>query len=233
MCFSFESSITSFIIGVIASSLLLLSKNNTNKHIGFFSLCFVQIQFAEALMWSDINCKSNLNHYGSILAHLILTLQPLSILIGAYYLNNTIIPKNILQVLIIVYCVPLLMAIYHHFIKKPVKLCSLNTSKNKGELVWDFNMDRDSLTWKIYSFFYLICLFFTWLFLKDKLKGNLMFTLLIITIILSVVYTKSIKPDKFLNDWESKWCFYAVGIPVFFILIDILESAFTSSTIIF
>ena len=62
MCFSFESSITSYIIGVIASSLLLLSKNNTNKHIALFCLTFVHIQLAEAFMWSDINCKNNLNH---------------------------------------------------------------------------------------------------------------------------------------------------------------------------
>jgi hypothetical protein len=217
MCFSFEASIISYVLGITASTLLLQSKNNTNKHIALFCLTFVHIQLAEAFMWSDINCKNNLNHYGSILAHFNLILQPLSILIGAYYLNTTIIPKNILQVLIIVYCVPLLMVIYHYNFKKPFKLSSLNTSKNKGELMWDFNMDRNNLTWKVYSFFYLICLFFTWLFLKDKLKGNLMFILLIITIILSVVYTKSIKLDEFLSDWESKWCFYSVGIPVIFL----------------
>jgi hypothetical protein len=217
MCFSFESSIISYVLGVTASTLLLQSKNNANKHIALFCLTIVHMQLAEALMWSDINCKSNLNHYGSILAHFNLILQPLSILLGAYYLNTTIIPKNILQVLIIVYCVPLLMAIYHHNFKKPFELCSLNSNKNNGELVWDFNMDRNGIIWKTYSFFYLICLFFTWLLLKDKIKGYLMFILLLITIIVSIDYTKSIKPDKFLNKWESKWCFYSVGIPVIFL----------------
>ena len=217
MCFSFEASIISYVLGITASTLLLQSKNNTNKHIALFCLTFVHIQLIEALMWSDINCKNNLNHYGSILAHFNLILQPLSILIGAYYLNTTIIPKNILQVLIIVYCVPLLMAIYHYNFKKPFKLCSLNSNKNNGELVWDFNIDRHSLTWRIYSFFYLSCLFFTWLLLKDKIKGYLMFFLALTTIILSIVSTKSIKLDEFLSDWESKWCFYSVGIPVIFL----------------
>ena len=217
MCFSFEASITSYIIGVTASVLLLLSNNKTNKHIGLFCLTFVHIQVAEAFMWSDIHCKSILNHYGSILAHLNLILQPLSILIGAYYFNTTIIPNNILQILITVYCIPLLMAIYHHFIKKTVKLCSLNNNKNNGELIWDFNIDRNSKIWKTYLLFYFSCLFFTWLFLKDKTKGYLIFILLLTTIIVSVLFTNSIKPSKFLNEWESKWCFYAVGIPVIFL----------------
>ena len=217
MCFSFESSITSYIIGVTASALLLQSNNNAKKHIALFCLTFVHMQLAEAFMWSDINCKTNLNHYGSILAHFNLILQPLSILIGAYYFNTTIIPKNILQVLIIVYSVPLLMAIYHHFIKKSVKLCSLNTKKNKGELLWDFNIRKDWWFYQIYSIIQPASILLLWLFLKDKTKGYLMFILLLTTIILSVFYTKSIKPSKFLNDWESKWCFYAVGIPVFFL----------------
>ena len=40
MCFSVESSITSFIIGGSAYSYLLLSNNNYNKHIGFFFLFY-------------------------------------------------------------------------------------------------------------------------------------------------------------------------------------------------
>lgn len=218
MCFSFESSIISYILGVTASTVLLQSKNNANKHIALFCLTFVHMQLAEALMWSDINCKSKLNHYGSILAHFNLILQPLSILIGAYYLNTTIIPKNILQVLIIVYCVPLLMFIYHHNFKKPFELCSLNSNKNNGELSWDFNIDRNGIIWKTYSFLYFIVVFFLWLFLKDKTKGYLMFILLLTTIILGITDTKSISISKFLNEWESKWCYYAVAIPTFFCL---------------
>ena len=83
MCFSFASSIISYVLGVTASTLLLQSKNNTNKHIALFCLTFAHMQLAEALMWGDINCKSNLNHYGSILAHFNLILQPLSIFFEA------------------------------------------------------------------------------------------------------------------------------------------------------
>ena len=172
MCFSFESSIISYVLGITVSALLLQSKNYSDKHIALFSLTFVQMQLAEALMWYDINCKSNLNHYGSILAHFILILQPLSIFIGAYYFNTTIIPKNILQILIILYSFPLLMAMYHHFIKKTVKLCSLNTKKNKGELLWDFNIRKDWWFYQIYSIIQPASILLIWLLFSKFSKEN-------------------------------------------------------------
>ena len=118
MCFSFESSIISYVLGVTASILLLQTNDNAKKHIALFALTFVHMQLAEALMWSDVECKNKLNHYGSIFAHFNLILQPLSILIGAYYFNTTVIPKSYLQVLIFIYFIPLLMAIHYVVIIK-------------------------------------------------------------------------------------------------------------------
>lgn len=50
MCFSKESSIISYLIGLVPSYLLLKSDNKYNKHIGLFCLTFIQMQFAEFLM---------------------------------------------------------------------------------------------------------------------------------------------------------------------------------------
>ena len=213
MCFSKESSIISYLIGLVPSYLLLKSNNKYNKHIGLFCLTFIQMQFAEFLMWSDIKCQNNLNQYGSILAHLILCLQPLSILIGAYYFKTTTIDQKLLLALIFIYMIPFLMALYHHFVKKKVKLCSLNTKKNKGELMWDFNIRKDWWFYQIYSIIQPASILLLWLLLKDKTKGKVMFGLLLSSIILSIIYTKSIQPKKFLNDWESKWCFLSISIP--------------------
>lgn len=211
MCFSKESSIISYLIGLIPSYLLLKSNNKYNKHIGLFCLTFIQMQFAEFLMWSDIKCQNNLNQYGSILANLILCLQPLSILIGAYYFKTTTIDQKLLLALIFIYMIPFLMSLYHHFVKKKVKLCS--TTNERGQLIWDFNMSKKWWFYRLYLLFYFSGLFIVWLYLKDNKKGKVMFGLLLSSIILSIIYTKSIQPNKFLNDWESKWCFLAVSIP--------------------
>ena len=211
MCFSKESSIISYLIGLVPSYLLLKSNNKYNKHIGLFCLTFIQMQFAEFLMWSDIKCQNNLNQYGSILAHLILCLQPLSIFIGAYYFKTTTIDQKLILALIFIYIIAFLMALYHHFVKKKVKLCS--TTNERGQLIWDFNMSEKSGIYSLYSLFYFPGLFIVWLYLKDNKKGNVMFGLLLSSIILSIINTKSFNEKTIFKDWESKWCFYAVIFP--------------------
>ena len=103
------------------------------------------------------------------------------------------------------------MALYHHFVKKKVKLCS--TTNERGQLIWDFNMSKKWWFYRLYLLFYFSGIFIVWLYLKDNKKGKVMFGLLLSSIILSIIYTKSIQPNKFLNDWESKWCFLSVSIP--------------------
>ena len=121
MCFSKESSIISYLVGLIPSYLLLISDNKYNKHIGLISLVFIQIQLAEFLMWSDINCKNKLNHYGSKFAHIILSLQPLSLLIGAYYFKTTTIDQKLLLALTLIYTIPFFIIIHHQFFKNALQ----------------------------------------------------------------------------------------------------------------
>ena len=211
MCFSKESSIISYLAGLIPSYLLLISDNKYNKHIGLFCLVFIQMQFAEFLMWSDINCKNKLNQYGSKFAHIILSFQPLSILIGAYYFKTTILDQKLLLALTLIYTILFLIAIYHQFFKKKVKLCS-KTNK-RGQLIWDFNINREGIVWKVSFIIYLILVLFFFFFLKDKIKGYLMSFLSLGSFLLAIISTKSITPKKIFAEWESKWCFLAVIIP--------------------
>ena len=44
MCFSAEASIIAYILGTIASLYLLTGKDKYDKHIGLFSIVFIQIQ---------------------------------------------------------------------------------------------------------------------------------------------------------------------------------------------
>jgi len=214
MCFSAKASIISYGLGMVASTLLFLSKNKFNKHIGLFCLVFVQIQLAEFFMWSDQKCGL-MNHYGSVFAHFNLMLQPLSIFIGAYLYQTTIIPNNYLYFLIVLYSFVFIMPIYHHFFKNARRLCSKNISSSYLE--WDFNIDKKWWFYQVYRFIYLISLIFSWLLLKDKTKGPLMFGLLLGSIIMANLYSNN--KMSYLNNWESIWCFIAVSIPTIMLLI--------------
>ena len=217
MCFSAKASIISYGIGMTASIMLLLSKNKFNKHIGLFCLVFVQMQLAEFFLWSDQKCGL-MNHYGSVFTHFNLMLQPLSIFIGAYLYQTMFIPYKYLLVIGIIYFTPILMALYHHFIKRPsFKLCSKGTQNIFGHLNWDWNIDENWIIFKLYKILIPIGILIPWLLLKDKTKGLLMFGLLFGSLIIGNINTNK-KQDIFHN-WESIWCFIAVIIPIIILLI--------------
>ena len=96
MCFSAEASLISYVLGMIGSLYLLINGDKYDKHIGLFSLTFIQIQLAEFLMWIDEDCNKNINHYATIFAEYILFFQPLSIIFGALLFKTTNIPNKLL-----------------------------------------------------------------------------------------------------------------------------------------
>ena len=64
MCWSLESSRNAYIIGTIASLILLYYGDNVDKNIGSFFLAVAQIQLIEYFIWKDQSCGS-MNHYAS------------------------------------------------------------------------------------------------------------------------------------------------------------------------
>ncbi len=134
MCFSAEASIVAYILGSLASLYLLIKGDKYDKHIGLFSLTFIQIQLAEFLMWIDKDCNKNINHYATIFAHYILILQPLSIILGALLFKTTNISNNLLYLFLLIFIICLInFSIIVAYNKK--KLCS--KSINNGYLEWD------------------------------------------------------------------------------------------------
>lgn len=206
MCFSAEASLTAYILGSIASLYLLINGDKYDKHIGLFSLTFVQMQLAEFLMWIDQDCNKNINHYATIFAEYILTLQPFSIIVGAILFKTTNIPNNLLYIFLLIFIIGLInysiMVIYN---KR--KLCS--KSINNGYLKWD----RINKIDKINFIFYFIFMFLIWPFLKSK-KGVLIFILGII----SLLFGLNNKYEFNFAQWESKWCFISVLLPFFIII---------------
>lgn len=210
MCFSAESSLSAYILGVIASLYLLIKGDKYDKHIGLFSLTFIQMQIAEFLIWIDLDCNKNLNHYASILTEYILILQPLSIILGAILFKTTNIPNNLLYLFLLFSIIIFVDHSIKVFYNKK-RLCS--KSINNGYLEWD-NIDNHN----IYDYItYFIFLFFIWPFFKN-VKGIYVFMYTLISLLVGLNNNYEFN----FAQWESKWCFIGVLLPFLIIIIKFL-----------
>tara|TARA_X000000368_G_scaffold60956_1_gene42995 strand:+ start:880 stop:1518 length:639 start_codon:yes stop_codon:yes gene_type:complete len=205
MCFSAQASLTAYILGSFASIYLLIKGDKYDKHIGLFSLTFIQIQLAEFLMWIDQDCK-NINHYASILADYILILQPLSIILGSILFKTTNIPTKLLYLFLLSFIIGIIVYSIRVIYNKR-KLCS--KSINNGYLKWDV-IKKPSLLDYIGYFIFVTLI---WLFVKNK-KGLLVF----IFTIISLLFGLNNNYKFTFAQWESKWCFFGVLLPFLIII---------------
>ena len=206
MCFTAEASLTAYILASIASLYLLIKGDKYDKHIGLFSLTFIQIQLAEFLMWIDQNCNKNINHYATIFAEYILILQPLSIILGALLFKTTNISNNLLYLFLLIFIICLInFSITVAYNKK--KLCS--KSINNGYLEWDVIKQYSLFSYIIYFIF----MFLIWPFVKNK-KGIFIFILLTISLLFGLNNNYKFN----FAQWESKWCFFSVLLPFLIII---------------
>ena len=211
MCFSAEASLTSYVLGSIASLYLLIKGDKYDKHIGLFSLTFIQMQLAEFLMWIDQDCNKNINHYATIFAEYILILQPLSIILGALLFKTTNIPKNLLYLFLLISIICLI-----NYSKGVVynkrKLCS--KSIDNSYLEWDIIKEYDLISYIIYFIF----MFLIWPFVKNK-KG----LIVLIFGMLSLLFGLNNNYKFNFAQWESKWCFFAVLLPFLIIIYNYIN----------
>ena len=207
MCYNKESSITTYIVSSIVSLFLFFNGDKYDKTIAIFCLTFVQMQLVEYLMWIDQDC-GKINHYATILGHILLILQPISIIICGLVYNTFSLPKLYLHILLIISLIPLILVINMN-IKNNKQLCS--KEKGSGHLEWDF-VNGNTEKWSIYYVIpYFTIMLFAWFFLKNQKKGILMFIIMTIPLLYNGFNFKQ---------WESMWCLVANIIPLAFLLLQ-------------
>lgn len=211
MCYNKTSSLVSYISGTLLSLILFNYGDNTDKHIALFSIVFIQMQLAEYFMWKDQKCGT-INHNASIFGHIVLLLQPISVILFGIILNTFKYPTKYLYILLIIITLPLIHKIYL-YTKNKKQLCSLE--QKTGNLEWVF-VDGNTENWSNLSFLtYFIFLSVPWLLLKDKLKGIILFLL--------TIFSYAYKRFNF-SQWESLWCYQAVNLPLIFLVILLIKN---------
>ncbi len=206
MCYNKDVSLDSFIVGIGLSLILYHYGDKYDKHISVFFIVIALMQLAEYFMWIDQNC-GKINHYASLFAELIIYLQIVVVISAGYYFNtftgfiNKIISKYIIYACLFIWLLVNLS-------EKKRRFCSKETST--GHLKWDFKLGPIKKNASITHAMYYILLILPWLFLKDRFKGRLLFSILL----LPLLYFRF----NFYH-WESLWCLFSVYAPIVFLLL--------------
>ena len=209
MCFSAESSITAFIIGISASIILLMSKDKSNKCIGLFFISINLMQLLEFFIWTDQTCGI-INNIASRLILPVLLLQIITGALGLYLFDTTFLPKNLIKMIIIMTFFVLIINIYICF-NNNLEWCTKPNENNS--LQWA-NLEYILSNYKInlQGYPYYVILILITIFFKPLWKGILISMFGLTTYILT----------RYPN-WDtsnSRWCFFSAFLPVFFIIVE-------------
>jgi hypothetical protein len=206
MCYSAESSLSTFLVGSTASLYLLLFSNSpTYKHLGLFFITVVFIQLLEYFMWIDQDCGI-MNHIASKMVMVILTLQIISIFLGGYIFNTTVLNKNTLYYILLIIFGPLLLSIITKLYSDNRQYCS--KANKYGHLEWAYTEEYYKV---IYYSYYLIFLLTPFL-LKDRIKAMIILAAGLTTYLSSRLY--NVKTS------DTRWCFFTAYTPILFIILN-------------
>lgn len=207
MCYSTTISLLTFAIMAI-STIFLFYRNYPNDR--WFAIVFISagiMQLVEYFMWKDQSCGM-MNHLATMCAFLVLLIQPITVLIGAYYFGDLVFDKRKLVPIILLYAI-IIVIIGINWINygRKKRLCS---RPNGIHLDWDFSNWIDKPIIKFFCiFYYLVVLVF--FMSRPWYLGIIIGILLIGTLLFSVFFVKN-------PAWKSWWCWIINIIPIIYII---------------
>lgn len=210
MCYSTTISLLTFAIMII-STIYLFYRNYPNDR--WFSIIFISagiMQLIEYFMWRNQSCGMT-NHIATILAFIVLLIQPIAVLIGAYYFGDLIFDRKKLAPIIWIYGIIIGLFVIigiNYGIKN--RLCSL---PNRKHLDWNISKLFGGKT-GIYVFFILYYAMFLLLLLsRPWYLGFIIAIMLLGTLFFSIFFIKN-------ASWKSIWCWIVNFIPIVYIIIS-------------
>lgn len=207
MCFSAQSSIVTFIIGIIGAILCISLGSITDKIIGFFFGFTSLIQGIEYLLWTHQKCD-DYNRIISILGMILNNLQPFILGLIILFINTTTPNKNWIIGIMILYLS--LIIPYSIQFDKTIQ-CTIKDDNSK-HLKWNWNLMKNSGF--VYSIFiFCFCLF--------ALLG---FPRFIYGIYFSIIIIISYLTSAYFYTWDFSgvlWCYYSAFFPIIYYLLRI------------
>lgn len=217
MCYSAESSINNYALGMLLSLGLYTLGNNYDKHFAFFIFVVIHIQLAEYFMWKDQKCGI-MNKIATISANIILVLQAFSVLFGGYLFNTLNLSNSLILNISILYLLVGLLVVIYRFYNDKKKICSTSPD---GYLVWfwnNHNFFEKSLYREAFYFLYFLLLVIPWLYFKDFYLGFFIFLIISGSLLIHTFYHNK------KNEWQSKWCYYTTSVILIYILYRLITN---------
>ena len=204
MCYSTTISFLTFTVMAI-STIFLICRNYPNDR--WVAIVFIStgiMQLLEYFMWKDQSCGMT-NHLATIGALLLLFIQPIATIIGAYFFGDLVFDKNKLLPIIWIYGIIIgIFGINWISYASKKKLCS---RPNGIHLDWNFRPIM-KIFWIMY--YAVIVLFFM---SRPWYLGSIVGILLIGTLLFSVFNVKN-------PSWKSLWCWIINIIPIIYIILS-------------
>jgi len=209
MCYSYNTSIISYTLGMISSIFALC----TNQLIlGLLILFYCQMQLSEAIIWKGIDDNNiELNKKGTIFGKYLLSTHNIAIGLGILLVSKKFSLKTILPLLIGV--IFFLFIVIYYYQKDNInityqadKSCVDKSCQNNGNrLQWPYPHD-----WYIYSF--IISLVLCFLYINPLYSKLFLMFCFSLTFILSFFYNK--------KAMGSVWCFSAAILSPFMVIVN-------------
>jgi len=206
MCYSFKTSIISYIIGMLSGLFALY----TNQIIlGILILCYCQMQLAEAFIWKGIDTNNEKwNERGTAYGKYILPTHNIAISIAILIIFGISTPSNLLPLICSLFFYTIILYIYsiypHPNKTYPFIMCSDRSCQNdKNRLQWPF-----PTTWYLYSFILSIILIS--IYVKSLVSKLFLLFFFIITYLFFLF--------KNPNTMSSMWCFYSAILAPFIVI---------------
>ena len=174
------------------------------------------MQLIEYIIWIDKDC-GKMNNVASKLIITELIFQILSLVIGCYLFNSSLLSKKQMKTILIVYIIIIFALLgFYYFTIYDKQLCTKKL-ENKG-LEWDMGIVKyfnKNYFNTILNIFYFGSLFFLPLIWKSKIKKYFF----ILFWVFSLLYIKKLNSVT----WQSRWCFPSAFLPYIFIILMILK----------
>lgn len=214
MCVSAEFSINTFIF-IIIGIILLYFRNYKYDHFLIPYLIFVAtIQLGEYFIWSDIDCKNNLNILGNLIIITSLYFQCFALIYGIYSLDPKL-KYNISNINYLFYGIIIILIInYINYIYNlSYKNTALCITKYKNHLSWliTFN-ENDFIFNTLYFLLPLMLLIIKNFFISFTLISFFYFILLL-----------SYYKFSAGKEWLSIWCLLGGFIPYIILIIGYID----------
>lgn len=219
MCYSAESSIKNYAIGIAPLIPLFIYGNKFDKHFVFVIFFVIQIQLLEYFMWIDQKCGI-INKIATITANFQLMLQPFFVLLGGYIFQTfNILDDNLILIMSSYLLVGSIMMFYRYS-KMDFRKSICSKPDENGNLIWYFVKKRlfknPIISHSLSTIPYLIFLIVPWYYLKDMKIGIFLILLFLISFVSHTLYYGK---DK----WQSTWCFFVTTMIYSYIIFRVLD----------